>query len=125
MTKLAKEDRSGSDEKRTEKRDAVYSALLNVLDLTKKHRRALIARGLTDEEVTAIGYKTYPNRRWDLAERLTKKHDLAGVPGFWRNGKGWDIAGKPGIAIPVRARDGKITGLKIRVDRPVRTRASP
>jgi hypothetical protein len=102
----------------------VYSELLKLLDLTLEHRKALNTRGLTEKEVAQLGYKSMPLRKQEVTASLIKKCGaVAGVPGFWKNGNNWDCAGKTGILIPVRSRDGLITGLKIRVDKPVRSSA--
>jgi hypothetical protein len=103
----------------------VYSAMLATLDLTVEHCKALNSRGLTDQEVATLGYKSFPLRRREIAERLSKRFNLHGVPGFWREprSQSWDIAGKTGLAIPVRSRDGHISGIKLRVDKPARPSA--
>jgi hypothetical protein len=120
--KQAKDEKAALD--RTHK---VLSRLLALSDLTREHRDALNKRGLSDVEIKALGYKTFPMRRREFARRLAAefKEDLSGVAGFWRSpatGE-WDLAGKSGIAIPVRTREEKISALKLRVDKPARASA--
>lgn len=102
----------------------VYTELLGLLDLTLEHRRTLNNRSLTEDEVTRFGYRSLPLRKQELVATLIKKvGKVEGVPGFWKNGANWDLAGKTGIVIPVRSKDGLITSLKIRVDKPTRASA--
>lgn len=43
-----------------EERHATYSALLKGLTLASDHRQNLLSRGLTEEEILRLGYKTTP-----------------------------------------------------------------
>ena len=43
-----------------EERDRVYRALLNRLTLAPDHRESLLRRGLTDEAIERLGYKSTP-----------------------------------------------------------------
>jgi hypothetical protein len=107
--------------RQTKNYDIVYKALLKLLDLTQEHRKQLNGRrGLTDGQIEKLGYKSLPWRKQAFCHNLIKDgHSLEGVPGFWKNKSNWDLTGKTGILIPVRDRNGLITGLKIRVDKPV------
>ena len=101
-------------------RDATYSALLEKLSLAPDHRKNLLQRGLTDDEIDELGYKTTPVLGYaSIAAQLQAEGlYLSGVPGFYRCDDGtWTfIHEKRGILIPVRDVDGKIQGLQIRRD---------
>ena len=101
----------------------VYRALLDCLALSSEHAEQLNARGFTDKEIKANGYKTLPVSRTGLIPQLLKKLGkkssvLAGVPGFWRDGDEWQLAGKAGLAIPIRNTKGEIVSIKIRSSTP-------
>ena len=100
-------------------RHAVYSDMLNCLTLFDAHRRNLRKRGLSDERIAQNGYKSMPEaweERRRVAEFLSRRHDLTGIPGFYTRYSEWTIAGPSGTLIPVRDKDGLIQGLKIRLD---------
>ena len=101
-------------------RDATYSALLKKLSLAPDHRENLLLRGLKDDEIDALGYKTTPVLGYaSIAAQLQAEGlYLSGVPGFYRREDGtWTfIHEKRGILIPVRDVGGKIQGLQIRRD---------
>ena len=103
-----------------ETRHATYSALLSKLSLSQDHRQNLLSRGLNDDDIARLGYKTTPVVGMTaIARQLQKEgHYLAGVPGFFRNENGeWTFFQKlRGIIIPVRDICGRIQGLKIRLD---------
>lgn len=101
-------------------RHATYSALLLKLSLAPDHRDNLLGRGLSEEEIERLGYKTTPLIGMaTIASQLQSEGlYLAGVPGFYRDENGvWTFAKeKRGILIPVRDRHGRIQGLQIRRD---------
>lgn len=103
-----------------ESRHNTYSALLSKLSLAKDHRDNLVGRGLTEEDILRLGYKTTPVvGMTSIAKQLQSDGlYLAGVPGFYRTESGaWTfVAEKRGILIPVRNTDGLIQGLQIRRD---------
>lgn len=103
-----------------ESRHATYCALLAKLSLAQDHRQNLINRGLSDDDIIRLGYKTTPVVGMSaIAKRLQSEgHYLAGVPGFYKteNGDWTFIQEKRGILIPVRDIDGRIQGLQIRRD---------
>src|SRR5262252_4982572 len=102
----------------------VYTELLKLLDLTLEPRRTLYNRSLIEDDIEQFCYRSLPLPKQELVASLIKKvGKVEGVPGFWKNGNNWDLAGKTGIVIPVRSKDGLITSLKIRVDKPVRASA--
>lgn len=99
---------------------ATYSALLSKLSLAPDHRDNLLGRGLSEEEIERLEYKTTPLIGMaTIASQLQADGlYLAGVPGFYRDENGaWTFAKeKRGILIPVRDRFGRIQGLQIRRD---------
>lgn len=105
-----------------ELRDKVYTKLLSKLNLNEKHRKDLNRRGLSDDQIQKLGYKSAPIYPETLnLPRIIVEEGLpvAGVPGFCKTKKGnkwWFINENSGILIPVRDMEGKIQGLKIRLD---------
>lgn len=101
------------------RRDLVYNALLWELRLSDMHREHLQKRGLSDAEIENLGYKTLPaDGRATIVRRLvTGGIRMAGVPGFYFENSDVKLCGAPGILIPVRNIDGRITGLQVRTDR--------
>ena len=99
--------------------DVVYRTLLAELRLSERHRENLQQRGLTDAQIEELRYRTLTaNGRCELAMRLrTKGVRLAGVPGFYLEAEQWQLAGPPGIAIPVRDTKSRIVGLQVRCDK--------
>lgn len=101
-------------------RHATYSALLSKLTLAADHRENLLSRGLTEDDITRLGYKTTPvvGMTAIALQLQSEGFYLAGVPGFYRNENGaWTFTHeKRGILIPVRDRFGRIQGLQIRRD---------
>ena len=103
-----------------ETRHAVYQAFLSRLSLATDHRENLLARGLTEQDIQKLEYKTTPVIGMEaIAKRLCLDgFRLAGIPGFYKdeNGK-WSFAqAERGILIPVRDPKGRIQGLQIRRD---------
>jgi hypothetical protein len=104
----------------------VYSALLARLQLSSAHREALRRRGLSDEQIDRLGYRTLPARgRARLARDLREQFGdaLLSVPGFVvKQGEGGrtylTIAGSAGLLVPVRDLAGRIIALKCRSDNP-------
>lgn len=86
-------------------RDATYSLSLSLLSLSDLHRSALRGRGLTDEEIDLLGYKSLPR------DKEQHYKDVAGKGGVWEkipgayrddNGKGTLNIWGTGIFIPFR-----------------------
>lgn len=102
-------------------RDVVYSAFLESLDLSDKHRSSLIDRGLTAEAVVRNGYKSRPDGYLeslaaDLARRFGRDAVLS-VPGFYATPKDViRVCEGPGLLIPIRDEGGIIRALTIRPD---------
>ena len=103
-----------------EARHATYSALLSKLSLAQDHRENLRNRGLTDEEIDKLGYKTTPIAGMSMIAKQLRSNGyyLAVVPGFFRKQDGeWTFIHEArGILIPVRNHNGLIQGLQIRRD---------
>lgn len=104
-----------------EVRDNTYSNLMSILSLGSRHRESLLARGLSNEAIDVLGYKTTPAVRLGriVTELLERGCNLAGVPGFYRDKEsgGWklDIRAS-GILIPDRNQKGQIEAIQIRLD---------
>ena len=109
-----------------------YSMLLSLLSLTNIHKEQLMARGLSPDDIVKIGYRSVPAfGQQDYCRRLIKSGCVVeGVPGFFKvvddngdwNGV-WDLKLRaPGVLIPVRGIDGKISALQIRLNKPVNDR---
>lgn len=101
-------------------RDQTYRALLNKLTLASDHRDNLRKRGLSDDLIDSLGYKTTPVIGMSLISKQLIKEGLylAGVPGFYRQDDGsWTLRmEKRGIMIPVKDSGGRIQGIQIRRD---------
>ena len=111
-----------------------YSLLLEMLSLTDRHRRHLRSpkRGLTDEQIDSLGYKSTPPVFLcrSLTERLTAKGcTVQGVPGFYQLEDGnWSVKFNKrtaGILIPAKGLDGLIHGIQILLDVPLRNENDP
>ena len=102
-------------------RHATYSALLDKLTLAADHKENLLGRGLMEDDIIRLGYRTTPVVGMTaIAGKLQSEGMyLAGVPGFYRNESGtWTfIHEERGILIPMRDRKGRIQGLQIRRDK--------
>lgn len=103
-------------------RDNTYSNLLSVLSLCPSHRELLLARGLSNEQIEWLGYRTTPATRTKriVTELLERGCCLEGVPGFccdketglWKI----DLRGS-GIMLPNRNSQGQIEAVQIRRDK--------
>lgn len=105
-------------------RHEVYSAMLSHLKLNDTHRENLRKRGLSDEAIDRIGFRSYPKFMDPsvLAKKLVSSgYDLRGVPGFCINNTGeWCVSKLPdgGFLIPSRNGQGLIQGFQVRFDHP-------
>lgn len=100
-------------------RNETYSALLSKLTLASDHRQNLLNRGLPEDEIVRLGYKTTPvvGMSSIAKQLLADGLYLAGVPGFFQKDGRWTfICESRGILIPVRDMEGRIQGLQIRRD---------
>ena len=74
-----------------EERDRVYRALLSRLTLAPDHRENLLRRGLTDEAIERLGYKSTPVVGWTRATRCSVSLGSTGTKmggGRWPYGEG-------------------------------------
>lgn len=98
--------------------DQTYRHLLSALGLSEPHRNSLLRRGLTDDQIKALQYRSMPQAdRNPVVRQILQKTILQGVPGFWKNSHGqWHLSGPHGIMIPVRDVNGRISGIQIRCE---------
>jgi len=106
---------------------ATYYALLRYLELRPEDRQGLLARGLSKETVKRRGYRTLPagdRESLPLLIQMDLGPDaLNGVPGFFLSKRDqWELAGAPGLLIPVMDPHGRIVGIQIRATKPGRGR---
>lgn len=108
-------------------RHNTYSNLLSLLSLGSAHRESLLRRGLSEETIDSLMYRTTPAVRSGkiVAELLERGCELEGVPGFYRDKESgsWklDIRAS-GIMIPDRNWFGEIEAIQIRLDRPYKSK---
>lgn len=103
---------------------SVYSTLLQALPLTFEHRVRFRNRGLTDEAIEALGYRSLSRARASAVRKLIEsglEQHLPRVPGFYvrdkdDGGSFWTVSGECGILIPVHDRDGRVVALLVRSD---------
>lgn len=102
-------------------RHQTYSEMLSLLTLTPMHRETLKKRGLNDEQIDFLGYKSIPRDRKQLCKKLLQKGCiLEGVPGFFIDKQGdWTLnVFGTGIFVPFRNGREEIQFMQIRTDRP-------
>lgn len=99
--------------------DFIYSQLIRAhLVLSEDHRAKLISRGLSDVDVDSNGYCSVPTPLYaKTVARLLERHDLRGVPGFYREKGEWRmVTPGPGFLIPVRDSKRRLRGFQVRMD---------
>lgn len=116
-------------------RGLFYSAFLDNLSLSEKHRENLIKRGLTDEQIKKFGYKSCPYLVSSIvvktlnetqiplsmsnAEKMYlekgQRYQIPGIAGFGNNAHTSRAAG---YFVPVRNKHGEIVRMQIRRDMP-------
>jgi hypothetical protein len=109
-------------------RHAVYTALSQTLGLSAVHHAALVARGLSDDDIERGKFATLPTEdRGKIAMAVLalvkadgiKAGQLRGVPGFIkRDDVPLALAGRAGLLIPVMDAAGTIGGMVLRPDKP-------
>jgi hypothetical protein len=100
-------------------RHDVYYDLLNMLELSEKHRENLLSRGLSGERIERNMYRSFPADRAvadEVLQILSSQYDLTGIPGFYTKSGSWRMSGNHGFLIPVCSPEGYIQGLQIRLD---------
>lgn len=101
-----------------------YSMLFSMLVLADTHRKNLLNRGFTEQQIKENGYKSTPVFRFKMLTRklLEAGCTIKGVPGFYQDEDGeWTIHfsnKSSGFLVPVRNIDGLIVGAQIRLDHP-------
>lgn len=110
------------------------SFLFRMLTLRENHREHLRSekRGLTDEQIDRIGFKSTPQPFLcqSLTERLIRQGCVVqGVPGFYQDYTGqWTVNFNQitaGILIPAVGMDGLLCGAQILLDSPLKDPSSP
>lgn len=105
-------------------KNKTYTMLLSRLLLTDTHKRNLLERGFTGEQIERNGYRSTPAFGF---RKLTKQLvdvgcTVKGVPGFYQEEDGeWSIhfsRKSSGFLIPIRNLEGMIVGIQIRLDYP-------
>lgn len=101
-------------------RHKTYTALLEKLSLASDHKDNLLGRGLKEDEIIQLGYKTTPvvGMTKIVKELVQEGCQLSGVPGFYQTeADTWKFTvNQRGILIPVRDGKGQIQGMQIRRD---------
>lgn len=107
--------------------DRTYRAFLSELTLSEKNRAMLRARGMSDAEMTAREYKTFPSMSeinyFNLCKKLLADGCiLEGVPGFYMYKGAWTFVQlTKGIIMPQKNYQDQIVGLQIRKDDDLRS----
>jgi len=105
-------------------RHNVYYDFLSLLTLNSAHRTQLMKRGLAFSDIHRFMYRSIPTDitvRREVMRKLSKKHSLSGIPGFYRADNGEDMMycnKYGGVIIPVCNAEGYIQGLQFRLDVP-------
>lgn len=106
-------------------RDEIYSKLLNNLTLNEIDRQNLLSRGLTDEEIKLLGYKSYFDVKdtekmasvarsiMDSVDPIGEKHGIPGMTGIGTDEVTF-VPKSSGFLIPVRTWCSRISGFQIR-----------
>lgn len=101
-------------------RSQTYESLLCKLSLASDHRENLRNRGLTDEAIEKLEYRTTPvfGQTAIAKQMVNEGFYLSGIPGFFKTkGGAWTFTHESrGILIPVRDEHSRIQGLQIRRD---------
>lgn len=100
--------------------NSTYSSLLSLLPITERDNRELTLRGLTQEEILKLRYKSYAFKSQDeltyLAGKLIKGGAIfENVPGFYKRNNEWTLCKNlPVIMIPVVNENKQIVGFQQR-----------
>jgi len=91
-----------------------------MLRLDINHRRYLEGRGLLKSSIQNQMYRTIPKnyiKRRLVANTLSKKYDLAGIPGFYQEEDfGWTFTNTKGFFVPIFDENNKVQALSIHLD---------
>ena len=103
-----------------ETRDKVYRDFLNMLKLKVGHRKELEKMGFLISDIEEKMYRTIPKDnilRRLTANKLKRKYDLSGIPGFYQNEDWvWNFTAPRGFFIPVFDEEKRIQALSIHLD---------
>lgn len=109
-----------------ERLDAVYSAFLGSLEFKESHRHNLInERGMLESSIVKNGYASVPEseQRFKVVQSLSESFDLSGIPGFYQESGKWVLhLTYSGFYVPFRDERGRIAGMQIRRDEPVKNK---
>lgn len=99
-------------------RHKVYTKLLSLLTLDEKDKDNLLKRGLTEEQIENLGYKSCPKKE-DIPQIIKELQSaglsLEGIPGFYKSfGKNYTMMLANGFFVPFHSYKGYIQGLQIR-----------
>lgn len=104
--------------------DRVYRTFLSLLSLSANHKKDLIKRGLSEENIEKYMFKSVPlfNNKNIIAKMSSMNIDFKGVPGFYYDERthSWCVAcnkNECGYFIPIFNLQGQIVALKIRLDK--------
>ena len=99
-------------------RDNTYRHLLSLLNLSEEHKKDLLRRGFSEDEIKSSDYRSYPQTGLeDICRKLISKGCvLAGVPGFYVTESGsWSLRKLgDGYLIPQKNSRGQIQGFQVR-----------
>lgn len=103
-----------------ETRDTIYRDFLNMLKLKTNHRKELEKMGFLNSDIEEKMYRTIPKDnilRRLIANKLKRKYDLSGIPGFYQNEDWvWNFTAPKGFFIPVFDEEKRIQALSIHLD---------
>lgn len=97
----------------------MYSALLDMIPLTSRHKADLLKRGHTEQSIQEYRFASVPQVGLRTIPRklISMGLNLDGVPGFYKDNDEWkmDMPGS-GYFIPYYDEEARIQGLQIRYD---------
>lgn len=100
------------------KRHAVYSALMELLNLREEDRNDLLQRGMKETTIDRNCYRSLPSRTGgkEICRLLSQKFDLKGVPGFYMSNGAPEmlIPQYYHLMVPILDVSGHIQGFQIR-----------
>ncbi|MBO4847225.1 MAG: hypothetical protein J5525_13150 [Lachnospiraceae bacterium] len=106
-------------------RDKTYRALLKKLRLKKEHNDNLLKRGLSQEIIYSLKFRSTPSYKETAGickQLISEGCTLEGVPGFYKDKYGrWNlyIAGEGYLCPVFDGEHGYILGFQIRLDNPI------
>lgn len=104
------------------KRNEVYTDFLNMLRLERSSKLQLNYMGFLNSTIEEQMYRTVPYKRIQrrlIANSLSKKYDLSGIPGFYQEEDfKWTFSSGRGIFIPIFDENNKIQSLSIHLNEP-------